>query len=327
MLVNCDKGMGMSLFTLRTMRKADADLMKQLGAVRLESPLGDTKANISKIVKAEIYKFEKELDVKQREYMDATCEDRYFGMKKISFPFLKSQHKVHKMKEEQIRNKEISALKFRPVVDSKLWLTKDYSGVIMQMMRELSINLLEKCGPLLQEVKPKDGWRFAVGVQESITEEEFDILGTADIQEAYTNINDMMIKKAIEQVGEFVGYERWKIDLMKKLIDLVLGQNYVETSVGVYQFEKVLPMGYKLSGEALEIVALSEEVRMLGHLGDANQNIKVKLGELTNYPSELVENDVQGELNMTKGVKAVKRYVADASWQISGGRFLKESWL
>ena len=191
-LVNCDKGMGMSLFTLRTMRKADADLMKQLGAVRLESPLGDTKANISKIVKAEIYKFEKELDVKQRKYMDATCEDRYFGMKKISFPFLKSQHKVHKMKEEQIRNKEISALKFRPVVDSKLWLTKDYSGVIMQMMRELSQNLL-------QEVQPKDGPRFAGAVQESITGEEFDILGTADIQESYANINDRMIKKAIEQ--------------------------------------------------------------------------------------------------------------------------------
>ena len=319
-LVNCDKSMGMSLFTLKTMRKADGDLMKQLGAVRLESPLSDTKAVIIKIVKAEIYKFEHALDTKQREYMDATCEDRYLGMKKISFPFLKSQHKVHKMNEEQIRNKDLRALKFRPVVDSKLWLTKDYSGMIMQMMRELSSKLLEKSGPVFQAVKPKDGWRFAVDVRENITEEEFDINLTADIQEAYTNINDVMIKKAIEVVGGFVKYEKWKIELMKRLIDLVLEQNYVETSVGVFQFKKVLPMGYKLSGEALDLVALSEEMMTLRHLGDEIQHEQEKLGELKNYPSELVDNDVQNELSMSKGVKDFKRYVDDTYCKISGGK-------
>ena len=35
-LVICDKNMGMSLFTLETMRKADMDLMSQLGAVRMD---------------------------------------------------------------------------------------------------------------------------------------------------------------------------------------------------------------------------------------------------------------------------------------------------
>ena len=36
-LVMCDKNMGMSLFTLETMRKADEKLMKQLGAVQVKS--------------------------------------------------------------------------------------------------------------------------------------------------------------------------------------------------------------------------------------------------------------------------------------------------
>jgi hypothetical protein len=35
-LVLCDKGLGMSLFTLEAMRKADEALMKQLGAVRMK---------------------------------------------------------------------------------------------------------------------------------------------------------------------------------------------------------------------------------------------------------------------------------------------------
>ena len=39
---------------------------------------------------------------------------------------------------------------------------------------------------------------------------------------------------------------------MKKLVDLVLGQNYAETSSGLFKFKKVLPLGQMLSGEALD---------------------------------------------------------------------------
>ena len=104
-------------------------------------------------------------------------------------------------------------------------------------------------------------------MQDYIAEDEFDVMVTADIQEAYTNINDEMIKNAIVIVGEFVGYKEWKIQLMEKLIDLVLSQNYAETSGGIFKFKKVLPMGYTLSGEALDLVALSDEMTVLYHLG------------------------------------------------------------
>ena len=105
-----------------------------------------------------------------------------------------------------------------------------------------------------------------------------------------------------------VGYEAWKIELMKNLVDLVLGQNYVETSGGVFKFKKVLPMGYILSGEALDIVSLAHEMEELLHLGGSNdiQNSRLKLGELKNYPSELVDISVQRELTMsTEGVQEV----------------------
>ena len=73
-------------------------------------------------------------------------------------------------------------------------------------------------------------------------EKEFDIIVTADIEEAYTNISDEMIKKAIEIVCRAMRVKEWTINLMQKLVDLVLDQNYAETSGGLFKFKKVLPM-------------------------------------------------------------------------------------
>ena len=318
-LVMCDKNMGMSLFTLETMRKADEILMKQLGAVKMENT---TKEKIISDALAEINKFESKLTSKQAEYMDTKYSSRSGGINDVSFPFLKSLHKIHKMSEEQIRMKDLSILKFRPVVDAKNWVTKGYAGVVMQMMRKACDVLVKFSGPVMQELKTKDGWRFAVEMRDYTVEDEFNVVVTADIQEAYTNISDIMIKAAIKRVCRFVGYEEWKIQLMEKMVDLVLELNYAETSGGLFKFKKVLPMGYKLSGEALDIVALAEEMIVLYHLGSADEKMRFRIGELRSYPKELVENDVQTEVSMTKGVKKYKRYVDDVHSLIAGN--LKE---
>ena len=94
------KGMGMSLFTLETMRRADEDLMNQLGAVRIEN----TKDEIIQNVLNEIESFENGLTKEQKEYLDLTYGGRDHDLKNSVFPFLKSQHKIHKMSEEEIRN-------------------------------------------------------------------------------------------------------------------------------------------------------------------------------------------------------------------------------
>ena len=82
----------------------------------------------------------------------------------------------------------------------------------------------------MRNLKSKNGWIFSVETREYLVKEECDVMISADIQEAYTNISDTMIKKAIGLVCGYLGYKEWKIDLMKKLVDLVLGQNYAETS-------------------------------------------------------------------------------------------------
>ena len=302
-LVLCDKGLGMSLFSLEAMRKADKALVSQLGAVNVEG----TKEQIIESVESEIEQFERNLTKKQKDYLDSAYGGRLTrSRKKVSLPFLKSHHKIQKMTSEEIKNKDQSNLKFRPVVDAKQWLTAGYSGVVMQMMRQACDTFVKHSGSVMQKLKIKDGWRFSVEMRDYVVEEEYDMMVTADIQEAYSNIDDNMIKKAIEIVCGYVRFEEWTIDLMKKLVDLVLGQNYVETSEGVFQFRRILPMGYKLSGEALGIVALAEEIPVLYHLGDIQKN-RVLLGELKDYPNELVENDVQREMSMSKGIKKIQK--------------------
>ena len=172
------------------------------------------------------------------------------------------------MTQEQIDSKDISNLKFRPVIDAKRWSTRGFAALIMKMLRKINTELLELAGPVLGKSKVKNGWMFAKKIQsENCRLPEYAAMISADIQEAYTNINVEMINGSIERISKYLKYPEWKIDLMRKIIILTLGNNYVETSVGLFLFKKVLPMGYKLSGEALDTVALSGEMfKMMNQL-------------------------------------------------------------
>ena len=128
-----------------------------------------------------------------------------------------------------------------------------------------------------------------------------------------------MINKAIRQVCKFVGFPVWKIDLMVKLIDLVLSNNFAETSSGLYLFMMVLPMGYKLSGEALDIVALSGEMERMLNLGRNEDIPGMPIGELPEYPEEVFDCDVEKETRMASGIKVYKRYVDDTYVNVGGG--------
>ena len=185
-LVMCDKNMGMSLFTLETMRKADQELIGQLGASRMEI----SKDEIIRKVSENIDEFENNLTSVQKDLMNTAYGGRFEDMKKVTFPFLRSQHKIHKMTEEAIKNKDISSLKFRPVIDAKQWLTRGYSGLVMQMIRMACNKVTKNGGDVFENIKSKGGWREAVEIREYSVQEDFDISVTADIQEAYTNIHD-----------------------------------------------------------------------------------------------------------------------------------------
>ena len=63
--------------------------------------------------------FEDNLTLQQEEYLNKAYGSRFSDMNNASFPFLKSLHKIHKMSEKEIKEKDLGKLKFRPIVDTK----------------------------------------------------------------------------------------------------------------------------------------------------------------------------------------------------------------
>ena len=302
------------------MREADEKLMKQMGAVLVE----ESKVEIQKIVLRRIDEFEQSLGKEQKEYMDFAFKERDVSKCKIVFPFLRSTHKVQKMSEEEIRSKNIENIKFRPVIDARRWATRGYAALSMKMMRKCCKELLEVAGTVMGEMKVKNGWEFSLRMQDYKFKEELEIMFSADLEEAYTNVTAGMINKAIEEVSRYLGYPGWRVSLMQKLINLVLGNNFVETSTGVYIFKMVLPMGYKLSGEALDIVGMAGEMSKLINLGKIGASeCGTRIAEITDYPEDLVERNVQTEVKMARGVKTYKRYVDD-TFGIVGGNNIQD---
>ena len=313
-MINCDKNLGMSMFSLETMRQADQTLMEQLGAKKIDM----TKDEVHEIVLGRIDKFEESLEQEQKEYLDHVYKDRDLRKCDVKFPFLRSTHKIQKMSMEEIDQKDISNLKFRPVIDAKRWMTRGFATLAMRLMRKAIEELLKMAGPVMGKMKIKNGWRFAKEMQEHEFKDKYGVMLSADIQEAYSNITSEMINRAIESVFSILGYEDWKIDLLKKIIDLVLSNNFVETSTGLYQFKMVLPMGYRLSGEALDIVAVSGEMTKMFNLGvHDDKAIGLPIGELLDYPSEIVDADIEYESNNARGIKNYKRYVDDTHCLLS----------
>ena len=314
-MVYCDKNLGMSLFTLEMMREADKNLMNQFGAKLVNK----TEADIFEEVLADVDEFEGALDEEQKEYIDYAYSNRNLRGVKVKMPFLRSTHKVQKMSLEEIENKNTSSLKFRPVIDAKSWITRGYATLVMGMIRKANEELVSLAGSVLKKSKIKNGWRFSKEMSDFKTNKTYCVLVSADIQEAYTNIQEDMINRSIEQVCKFIEWPEWKINLMTSLITLVLKNNFVKTSTGIYLFKRVLPMGYKLSGECLDIVGLSGELSRMFRLGDDDLKMKgLPIGELMEYPDEFVDASVEREISMVNGILSYMRYVDDTHIIIGG---------
>ena len=121
-----------------------------------------------------------------------------------------------------------------------------------------------------------------------------------------------------EAFGQIALFDDWKIQLLEKLGKLILRNNYVETSGGIYLFKPVLPMGYIISGEGLNSVALSGEVDRLFYSDGVSNECRVKIAEINNYPMELVDYSVEREGAMGCSIRKYKRYVDDSHAIISG---------
>ena len=77
--------------------------------------------------------------------------------KNIVVPFLNLRLKVHKMKREDLINKNTAHLRFRPIIDQKLWVFKHHSYVLRLMLEAMVEEVVANNGDKLANILPKNG--------------------------------------------------------------------------------------------------------------------------------------------------------------------------
>ena len=69
------------------------------------------------------------------------------------------------------------------------------------------------------------------------------LLISADLSNAYSEVMLGDLEQSIEYVGEVTGMQAWEIELVISLSRLILGNNYIECSQGIYKLIACLAMG------------------------------------------------------------------------------------
>ena len=137
---------------------------------------------------------------------------------------------------------------------------------------------------------------------------------------AYTNIFKDDVFKAVIIATELLQVNDWRRNLILRLIELVLGNNYIESSTGIYQLGDCLPMGSSASQDCLNIVGMISEFALFENASSEDE-INVTIDD--NFDVEIVmEKKMKKNLSLTNSEKSqlilYKRYIDDTHSVLSG---------
>ena len=314
--VLADKNYGMSLIPVETMIQAETNMLKELDAKMINS---DSKEIIS-TVEERIRKFEKSLYLGARQHLDSMDFDRFARPSEIKVPFLKLNAKLHKMKSVDINDKNLSRLKFRPVQDSSAWIMKPYAVLLMTLLRDL-MNALKMKYNSISKIASEDGSQISKDMRLlKLSDEKTKLFISSDMSSAYTNIFKDDVFKAVITATELLKVNDWRRDLILKLIELVLGNNYIESSTGIFQLGDCLPMGSSASQDCLNIVGMISELQLFENATTSDE-IKVIVGD--NFEVNIViQKNTKHKDSLTRSekgqLKLYKRYIDDTHSVCSG---------
>ena len=80
--------------------------------------------------------FEDSLSDDQRDYLNFVFFESNIQLDYISMPFLRSVHKLQKLNKAEILYRDISVLKFRPLIDARKWMTHGYAQFTMRKLNK-----------------------------------------------------------------------------------------------------------------------------------------------------------------------------------------------
>lgn len=258
-----DKDRGIVLISAEVMRFKEMNMMESLEAVKVDL---STVEILEQIIKEENI-LRSICDIEQKRFLSEFPPMRREHM---TFSFMKLQAKVHKLSEEQIRSKDVSALKFRPVNDSKMFPTKPASLALLKLLR-LLIESVVKMFPRLHNILPASGWDISRHLHSSTSFQDtgFSLFYSCDLGDAYSNCDLTNLESAVTLLYGVVGDPGgWRENLVIKLARFVFGNNYVEAGGCYWKCGCKLPMGSPASGEALDVICLAGEVVNLVGIDD-----------------------------------------------------------
>ena len=143
---------------------------------------------------------------------------------------------------------------------------------------------------------------------------------SSDMSSAYTNIYKSDVFKAIFAATKLINVSDWRRDLLLRMTELVLSNNFIESSVGVYHLGDCLPMGSSSSQDCLNIVGMVHELELFEGIS-ARESVNITVDEDFEVKIEQIEKlitinkltkEEQDHLNM------FKRYIDDTHTVCSG---------
>ena len=278
-----DKNYGIALIPVSDMILAEIKMLKEMKGVKID--LEDQQ--VIKIVEEKIMKFENSLSEPEKEYLNNITINRNYKPEKIKLPFLKLNAKLHKLNKDQIETKQVNKISYRPVQDSSAFIVNQYASILMVLLRDLiqAIKLKHKS---ITKIESMNGEKIAKRMKSlEFKENGYDYFVSADMSSAYSNIYKQDVFRAITLLTKEIGAEYWKRDLVMKLTELVLSNNYIEASVGIFKLQECLPMGSSCSQDGLNVVGILHELELFEGI---SKNVKVKT-----YVNDIFEVEIEVE--------------------------------
>ena len=260
-----DKNRGLLLLEASDVLKAEREMMTKMEAVLVCKEPEEILEELREKERLLRCGFGKE----QKKYMK---DFKLMRKDKAKFPFMKIQAKIHKLSKEQIENKDVQALKFRPVNDSKFFVTKPAATALLGILRDVNVNVVKRFKNL-SGIFPKSGWEVAqdLKMSSSFSSKPYSVFYSCDMSDAYTNCSLQDLISAVKFLFSVVDRDKdsvWKEDLAIKLATFVFTNGYIEAAGDVWLAGDMLPMGCVASGEALDSIGLAGEVSALVDMSD-----------------------------------------------------------
>ena len=96
---------------------------------------------------------------------------------------------------------------------------------------------------------------------------------TADFGDAYTETGIKHIQKSVTEIGDLIGEVEDKVDLIRKLVELVFSNCYFYTPFGLFRQARGMPMGDVSSRDSLDIDLTNLKFKILSSISDLALNV------------------------------------------------------